>query len=138
MTARRILKALLLVLSAAIMAIGLLHVLFGPAIVPGSLTVNATMDSEDRFYGTIFLAYGAVVAWCAFDVDARSRQIRLVALVFFGGGVARLLSVAAKGLPDPFFVVMAAIELLLPVVIVLLVFRVERSGTGRSPAVAEM
>lgn len=126
MTAHRVLTVLLHALGGTIVVIGLLHFLFGPAIIPGAPEVNATLDSEDRFLGTIFLAYGATIVWCAFDVDARSRQIRLVALVFFGGGVARLISVAAKGLPDPFFVAMAAIELLLPLAIAWLVWRVER------------
>ena len=35
-----------------------LHIVLGPSAIPGSIPVNATMDSEDRFYATLFAAYG--------------------------------------------------------------------------------
>ena len=41
--------------------IALLHIVFGPSSIPGSVPVNATMDSEDRFYATFFAAYGVAV-----------------------------------------------------------------------------
>jgi hypothetical protein len=44
--------------------IALLHIVLGPSAIPGSVPVNATMDSEDRFYATMFAAYGVALLWC--------------------------------------------------------------------------
>lgn len=43
--------------------VGLLHVLFGRRSTPARSPLTRSLDSKDRFYGTIFLAYGAVVTW---------------------------------------------------------------------------
>lgn len=126
--ARRTLQALLVALGTATVGIGLLHVLFGPAIIRGSIPVNATMDSEDRFFGAIFLAYGVALLWCAVDVDRKLTQVKLAALAFFAGGLARLVSMAATGLPAPFFIAMTAVELLLPGILVWLAVYVEANG----------
>ncbi len=79
--------------------ISLLHIFMGPSCIPGSVRVNATMDSEDRFYATIFLAYGALVLSCARDLQQKTRPIQLLATVFFMGGLARIISAVFVGLP---------------------------------------
>lgn len=126
MNARKILQILLVALGAACVGIGLAHVLFGPVVIPGSIPVNATMDSEDRFYGAIFAGFGAVALWCARDVERKLTAVMALAGIFYLGGVARLFSIAATGLPDPFFIAMTAIELVLPRVMVWLAARVPR------------
>jgi len=99
--------------------IAVLHVALGPAAIPGSVPVNATMDSEDRFYAILFLAYGAVLIWCAREIGQRGQTVYFLALILFVGGLARLVSMAAVGPPNGFFVAMTALELLLPVVMAL-------------------
>ena len=86
--------------------IALLHIVFGPAAIPGSVPVNATMDSEDRFYATMFAAYGVALLWCIKDIGRKSQVVYFLALTFFVGGLARLVSIAASGLPHPFFIAM--------------------------------
>lgn len=124
MNARRVLQILLFGLGAAAVGIGVMHMLLGPAIIPGSIPVNATLDSEDRFFGAIFAGFGAAALWCSFGVERKLTEVMLVAALFYLGGVARLFSIAATGLPDPFFIAMTAVELLLPRVLVWLVARV--------------
>ena len=99
---------------AACCAIALGHVAFGPAVIPGALPANATMDSEDRFYAVLFLGFGAALIWCARELRARAGAFRVLLAVFFAGGVARLVSVAAAGWPHPLFIALTAVELLLP------------------------
>ena len=123
---RFVLKALLLLLGTTIILISLMHVAIGPASIPGAVPVNATMDSEDRFYAVFFLAYGAALLWCARDVAGRARQVRLLMAIFFLGGVARIVSMLQAGLPHPFFVTMTAIELLLPPLLAWLAGRTAR------------
>lgn len=53
---RRALQVFLALFGSVAIAIALLHIVFGPSAIPGSVPVNATMDSEDRFYATFFVA----------------------------------------------------------------------------------
>ena len=51
-----------------------LAVVLGPATIPGSVRINATMDSEDRFYAIMFAAYGvALLFWLHYFCTAASR-----------------------------------------------------------------
>ena len=131
MNATRALRLLLLTLGAACAAIGLMHMLFGPAIVPGATAVNATLDSEDRFFGALFLAYGCACLWCGAAVLERLTAANVLAATFFLGGLVRLGSIAAVGWPHPFFVAMAALELAIPPVIVWLTVGVRRALAHR-------
>ncbi len=94
--------------------IALTHIAVGPAAIPGSVPVNATMDSEDRFYATLFLGFGAAHIWSARDLAARGNVLLAMQAVFFLGGVARLISWAQVGPPIDLFVFLGALELLIP------------------------
>jgi len=60
------------------------------------------MDSEDRFYATLFAAYGIALLWCIIDIERKSRVVYFLAATFFVGGLARLISVVAAGWPNTF------------------------------------
>lgn len=114
---KALLKGFVMLFGAVCMGIALVHIGYGPASIPGSVPVNATMDSEDRFYATLFLGFGAANVWCAQNLGARAGTFRALMLVFFLGGVARLVSAAQVGLPSVLFVMLGAIELVLPPVL---------------------
>lgn len=107
--------------------IALLHIVLGPSVIPGSIPVNATMDSEDRFYATLFLAYGVALLWCIPGIERKSRVIYFLMATFFVGGLARLVSMAMVGLPGDFFIAMTVIELVLPLVLSAMQYRVSRT-----------
>jgi hypothetical protein len=89
------LQVLLVVVGIAAITIASVHVIFGPSLaIPGSVPVNTTMDSEDRFYATLFAAYGAALLWCVKGVERKSRAVHFLAITFFAGGLARLVSMA--------------------------------------------
>ena len=94
--------------------IALLHVAFGPSVIPGSVPVNPTMDSEDRFYATLFLGFGAALVWCSRQPAARGGPLKSLLLLFFLGGCARAVSALIVGPPNLFFRILWALELLLP------------------------
>ena len=123
-------RGLLFVFGVAVIGISLGHIILGPGVIPGSVPVNATMDSEDRFYATFFLAYGAAILWCLKDWRSRLREIRVLMAIFFIGGLARLVSIAAVGLPHPFFVAMTILELALPPFVIWLGTRATRHGAA--------
>lgn len=104
--------------------IALLHLILGPSAIPGAIPVNPTMDSEDRFYATLFGAYGVALFWCIKDIEQKSRFVYFLALTFFAGGLARLVSMAVVGLPNSFFIAMTILELLIPCLIAFMQSRI--------------
>ncbi|WP_158085612.1 DUF4345 domain-containing protein [Henriciella aquimarina] len=114
----------------ALIAIG--HIVMGPSIIPGSIPVNASMDSEDRFYATLFLGYGIAMIWSGLDLERRGQLFGWLLLVFFVAGISRLISWALVGPPIGFFIVLTAIELLSPPVLWLLYRQAFSQATGRS------
>jgi hypothetical protein len=130
---RKALQFLLTVTGVSVIAIALLHIAIGPVCIPGSIPVNATLDSEDRFYATMFLAYGAFVLWSARDVQHKTQQVKRLALVFFVGGLARVASASMVGLPHPFFIAMGALELTFPWLLIWLATRVSRAANLSRP-----
>jgi hypothetical protein len=91
------------------------------------------MDSEDRFYATQFLAYGMVVLWCVREVERKTKVVRLLALALFVGGIARLVSMAAVGPPNAFFLAMTALELGVPALMILVQGRVSAASQPVRP-----
>lgn len=94
--------------------IALAHIIVGPASIPGGGAVNATMDSEERFYTTLFLSFGAALMWCSRDLQARSGLFSAFLITFFVGGIARLISAALVGPPNNLFIFLGGVELALP------------------------
>ena len=110
-------RLVLLIGGIAAIGIALLHIALGPAAIPGSVPVNATMDSEDRFYATLFLGFGVALIWCARDLSQRSRQAYWLLAIFFVGGIARVISVFAVGWPSTLFIFLGGLELALPPIV---------------------
>ncbi len=94
--------------------IALTHIFVGPSAIPGSVPVNATMDSEDRFYASLFLGFGIAHVWCARDLANRSNLLLALQAAFFVGGIARLISWAQVGPPIAMFIALGACELAIP------------------------
>ena len=111
--------------------IALLHIILGPSAIPGAVPVNATMDSEDRFYATLFAAYGAALLWCIRDIERKSTFVYFLALTFLVGGLARLVSIAAVGLPNRFFIAMTVLELLVPFLMAFMQSSICRNADSR-------
>ncbi len=95
-------------------AIGAIHIAFGPGSIPGGVVTNATMDSEDRFYATLFVGFGLALIWCARDLDGRAGVFKALLAVFFAGGLARIVSLIAVGPPGALFLFLGSLELILP------------------------
>lgn len=117
--------------------IGLAHLVFGTATIIGGGPVNATIDSDMRFYALLFTAYGLTFVWCAADITQRRHVVNVLGAVFFGGGLARLLAWAITGEPNWFYVGMIPVELVIPLVNYALVRQIPHSRRDRAPAQAE-
>ncbi len=108
------LRWFLILFGAVCTGIALVHIAFGPASIPVSVPVNAVMDSEDRFYATLFLGFGLAHIWAARDLARRGSMVLAMQAVFFAGGIARIVSAVAVGSPGPMFAFLGALELLIP------------------------
>jgi hypothetical protein len=97
--------------------IGLMHVILGPAAVPEGLVYNATMDSEHRFYTSLFVGFGAAMFWCSQDLHVRRGPFFALLAMFFLGGLARIVSLFAAGPPHMMFQILGAVELVLPIIL---------------------
>lgn len=94
---RRSLQVFLGLFGVSAILIATLHIALGPAAIPGAIPVNSTMDSEDRFYATLFGAYGVALLWCIRYVEHKSRFVYFLAATFLVGGVARIVSKLNEG-----------------------------------------
>ncbi|MEV0687317.1 DUF4345 domain-containing protein [Nocardia sp. NPDC050378] len=97
----RVFQVWLRVFGVAVVGIALAHLLFGQSTYIGGGEVNATMESDLRFYSVLFAAYGAAFVWAAADIVGRARVIDALGLLFFLGGLARILAWAVAGAPRP-------------------------------------
>ncbi|GAB0105911.1 hypothetical protein JMUB6875_48930 [Nocardia sp. JMUB6875] len=130
---RNVLRWFLLVFGVACVAIALAHIFVGPGTIIGANTPNATLDGDLRFSMVLFGVYGALCVWAARDLDRHAGLIHLLMLVFFVGGLVRLLTVAYVGWPHWFYVAMIVVELATPLIYSPLL----RQVTGR-PARADL
>jgi len=121
---RRFQQVFLALFGVTVIFISLLHVTLGPSKLLGLAPLDPTMDSEDRFYATQFLAYGVIVLSCVAHVEQKTKVVQFLAIALFVGGLARLVSMAAVGPPNAFFQAMMALELGMPIVMTLVQRRV--------------
>ena len=110
----RSLRIMALLMGITCAAIGVLHLLFGVASVPGEGLAGATVDSRERYYGAIFLGYGLAWVWAARQRPVPATAVRWLAGIFLLGAAGRLLSLALVGPPQAFQVVLTVVELVLP------------------------
>lgn len=110
----RVLRWLALVTGVACAAIGLVHLVWGLASVPGEIGAGATVDSRERFYNAIFIGYGLAWIWAARQSPLAVVTIRWLAGILLLGGIGRLLSLLVSGQPHWFQLVLTVVELVLP------------------------
>lgn len=101
--------------------VGVLHLALGVgadvwlgARLPAEALNDATLDSQNRFYGVAFSLYGVLLYLCATDLRKYATVLRCVLWVFFTAGLARLVSIAAHGLPPQPVLALLVTELALP------------------------
>ncbi|MGV9679485.1 DUF4345 domain-containing protein [Nocardia sp. NPDC003482] len=124
---RQVLHWTLIVFGIGCAAIALAHIFIGPSTIPGANTPNPSLDGDIRMTMVVFLAYGIACVWAARDLDRHAGAIHLLMLIFFAGGLVRLLTVAYVGMPNAFFTAMIVFEIGLPLVVSPLLWRL----TGR-------
>ena len=114
------LKVILYLIFAVSLLTGM-NVLIGGALsLPEVSDVEATVDNELRFFSVFWLAYGGFCFWVARNLSKEHRFVPFIAMIFFLGGIGRLLSMLFVGMPIPLFVPAMALEIVLPPIIYVL------------------
>lgn len=111
---RTLMRWWLIAFGLVCVGIGLAHLFFGVSTIIGGGTVNPTVDSDMRFYALLFAAYGAGYLWAAADLEHRAQIVNGLGILFFLGGLARLLAWWQSGAPHWFYIVMCVVEFLIP------------------------
>ncbi len=76
-----------------------------------NLPQDATLDSNMRFFGGVWLGLGLSVWWLVPRIATETALFRAVWLMIFLGGIGRLVSLLAVGLPLLPFVGFTALEI---------------------------
>jgi hypothetical protein len=105
-------------LAVGCMAPGLFHLVFGAGgdwlIGLNPEPIDPSLDSQNRFYGAIFVGYGAACWWAAGDVDRHVQLIRLLLAAMALGAIGRGLAWLVHGAPSPAVMALLVSECLIP------------------------
>lgn len=96
---KRLLQAVLIAGGAFSLFVAVASVVHGTTAIAPRAPVPIGLDSHFRYLSGIFL--GALVAMysCVPDIERKGPRLRLIGGLIVCGGVARLIGVAAMGLP---------------------------------------
>ena len=87
--------------------VGLMHLVLGlqtdvllGANVAAELLNDPVLDSQNRFYGAIFIGYGALIFLGTTNLRQHATLFRILSGGVFLGGLARVVSIALHGVPS--------------------------------------
>jgi Domain of unknown function (DUF4345) len=118
-TGNSALRAFLSLAGLFILFVGFFHAFVGVrgdwiiGLVPPD-TIDASLDSQNRFYGAAFLLHGVLLIYCARDVIRFENILRILFAVMFFAGCVRGLAVLANGWPTLMVSALGLSEILLP------------------------
>jgi hypothetical protein len=98
--------------------------------VPASVAAIPELDSQARFYGMIFMGYGALTWLYTRDMQRYAPVLTILAVAMFLGGCMRFVSMALTGLPPMPMRILLGLELGLPALL-LWMQRRERQQDGK-------
>ena len=107
-------RLITLALGAVASGAGAHSALTGDGSLPGRGGEHSRVDSELRYYGVFYAAYGLVALRTGLRAEPDPDATRGLAAVLFAGGVARANGWRARGRPHPVQVALLAAELGVP------------------------
>jgi len=111
-------KYILYAISLVALGTGLNVLIGGASAIPGATGgVEATVDNELRFFAMFWIAYGAFCFWVARNIAEQYFFVPFIALVFFLGGMGRLISILSVGPPASILIPAMILEFVIPIVI---------------------
>jgi len=114
---KRALQLVLGVLSLLPLAVGSLGFVHGAALLASPDTATPKLDSQYRFMSAWDIGLAVIVWWIIPRVEHETHLFRIVSGAVFLGGVGRLVAWRVTGSPGWAFLLVMAIELLVPLLI---------------------
>jgi hypothetical protein len=97
---RRLLQAVVALACLVPLSVGGQSVLHGPGFLGHPPVVPRDLDSHFRYISGIFFAVGLAFASCVPRIETTGPRFRLLGAMVVAGGIARLVSLAAVGMPS--------------------------------------
>ena len=110
-TEKRLLQATVVIACIVPLATGALSVARGPGSIGHAAGVPVDLDSHFRYLSGILFAIGLAFLSCVPRIEAKGARFRLLGALVIAGGAARLVSLAAVGMPSKGHVFGLAMEL---------------------------
>jgi len=108
-------------------------IVFGSNVIQDGGSPAASVESELRFYSAWWVGAGLFLWWLAPQVAERRRALRVFCAVLLLGAFGRVLAIVDAGWPDPFFVVLLGVEVVVAAALLALSGRGSgRTGAGRA------
>lgn len=113
MTQRKLFQAAMAFLALIPLATGVLSMMgvADPLYAAMNVPHEPTLDSNMRFFGGVWLGLGVAVVWLIPRIEQQTALFRALWGMIFVGGVGRLLSMAALGLPLAPFIGVTVLEI---------------------------
>ena len=108
----------LAVLGVVSIGTGLYGVVTGSGGIPGDHATTANVESELRFLYALWIGYGAAAIYVGLRAPGSRAAVVALAAVLFAAGIARGVAWIAEGRPSTLFVVLMALELVIPPLLV--------------------
>jgi hypothetical protein len=129
MIERRLLQLSLAAVALPALSVGGWGVVHGPFFLIEATPIPTDFDSHFRFLSGVFVAIGLALATCIPEIERKGASFRLLGLLIVGGGLARLVSLAAIGTPSRCRLVSLAVELGIVPLLMLWQVRIARLHT---------
>ncbi|HEX8654987.1 MAG TPA: DUF4345 domain-containing protein [Allosphingosinicella sp.] len=127
-TERRLLQAAVALACTVPLAMGAASVARGPDVLSGVAAVPSDLDSHFRYLSGVLFGIGLAFASCVPAIERRGARFRLLGLLVVAGGLGRLVSLAAVGLPGRGHVFGLVMELGIVPLLMLWQLRVARAA----------
>jgi hypothetical protein len=130
MIERRLLQAVLLMLSLSPLGFGAAGMILGPDWLKGGAQASADLDSHFRYLSGIFFGLGLALLTCIPRIEVMTARFRWIAALVVIGGLARLGGLLAHGAPSQGHVIGLGLELVATPLLVLWQARVAGLAIG--------
>ena len=132
---RRYLQRTVAVLALVPVSAGLFGILFGPALTGDQVSVSA--DSHFRYLSGLLLGIGLLFWSTTPAIEEKTGRFRLLTLLVFIGGLARLLGLVLTGVPSLYMLASLALELVVTPILALWQTRIA-NGYADTAGIADL
>lgn len=115
------LSVVLKLVSPVFVLVGAMHLVLGVnadvmlgAMLDAAAVSDPVLDSQNRFYGVSFTAFGFLLYLCGTNIQKYQVVFRILLGVFFAAGCARFVSIALVGVPSILVLGLLMTEIVLP------------------------